>query len=242
MPRSPETLPKEPVQISLIRRAASRIRLAAEGIPIVIPVIGVGLCFAAAGFITSGGVLVAIGAATAAFFRDPDRDVAAGADAVLSAADGRVCNIASAKLPGISEAQLYTRISVFMSPLDVHVNRSPVSGEVVGLQHVKGEFHAAFRDTASEYNEHMLVKIKDDQGREHALLQIAGYVARRIVCYLSPHQRLERGQRIGLIMFGSRVDHFLPRDYRLGVEVGDRVRAGETIIGEPEDERHCIEQ
>jgi phosphatidylserine decarboxylase len=178
-------------------------------------------------------MLLAIGAAMAAFFRDPDRDVAAGADAIVSAADGRVCNIAPASLPGIDKDQLYTRISVFMSPLDVHVNRAPVSGEVTSLQHVKGEFRAAFRDAASEHNEQTLVRIKDDQGRDHALVQIAGYVARRIVCYLHPHQRLERGQRIGLIMFGSRVDHFLPRDYRLTVEVGDRVRAGETIIGEP---------
>lgn len=170
----------------------------------------------------------------AAFFRDPNRNVSTGADVVVSAADGRICNIAPASLPSSSEDQLYTRISVFMSPLDVHVNRAPVSGEVTMLKHVKGEFRAAFRDTASEHNEHTVVTIRDDQGRDHALVQIAGYLARRIVSYLRPHQRLERGQRIGLIMFGSRVDHFLPRDFRVVVKVGDRARAGETIIGEPQ--------
>jgi phosphatidylserine decarboxylase len=221
---------------------ASKIRLAAEGILIVLPVVAVGLCLAAIGFIASGAVVVAIGAAIAAFFRDPRRNVSAGVDAVLSAADGRVCNITPASLPGIDENRLYTRISVFMSPLDVHVNRAPVSGEVTALRHVKGEFRAAFRDAASEHNEHTLVRIKDEQGYDHALVQIAGYIARRIVSYLRLHQRLQRGQRIGLIMFGSRVDHFLPRDYRVAVKVGDRARAGETIIGEPQNERRGIKR
>jgi phosphatidylserine decarboxylase len=242
VPSSPESLPKEPAQTSLIRRFASKLRLAAEGLLIVLPVVAAGLCLATGGCVASGVVVVAIGAAIAAFFRDPNRSVSAGADAVLSAADGRICNIAPASLPGIDEDQLYTRISVFMSPLDVHVNRASVSGEVTALKHVKVEFRAAFRDTASEHNEHTLVRIKDEHGRDHALVQIAGYIARRIVSYLQPHQRLQRGQRIGLIMFGSRVDHFLPRDYRVAVEVGDRVRAGETIIGEPQNERHRVEQ
>ena len=238
MPGSPESLPKETSQTSFIRRFASKIRVAAEGIPFVLPVVVVGLCLSAAGFVASGAVVVAIGAAIAAFFRDPNRNVSAGADAVISAADGRICNIGPASLPGLDEDQLYTRISVFMSPLDVHVNRAPVSGEVTALQHVKGEFRAAFRDTASERNEHTLIRIKDEQGRDHALVQIAGYIARRIVSYLRPHQQLQRGQRIGLIMFGSRVDHFLPRNYAVAVEVGDRVRAGETIIGELQNGRH----
>jgi len=210
-----------------------RIGLAPEGMPITLPVVAVGGCLVATGYAAIGSALLAAGVGIAAFFRDPQRRAIAGTDAVISGADGRVCNIAPASLPGTSEEALYTRISVFMSPLDVHVNRAPVSGEVTALKHVRGKFRPAFRDVASEHNEHTSIRIKDDQGREHALVQVAGYVARRIVCYLRPHQRLERGQRIGLIMFGSRVDHFLPRDYRVAVEVGDRVRAGETILGEP---------
>lgn len=213
-------------------------RVAAEGILIVLPVLALGLGLAAAGFIVGGAVILGIAAAIAAFFRDPNRKASARPDMVLSAADGRVCNIAPAPLPSSGDSQLYTRISVFMSPLDVHVNRAPVSGEVTALKHVKGEFRAAFRDTASEHNEHTVVRIRDEQGRDHGLVQIAGYVARRIVSYLCPHQRLQRGQRIGLIMFGSRVDHFLPPNYCVVVKVGDRVRAGETIIGEPQNERY----
>ena len=217
---------------SLIARLASGIGVAPEGVPIALPVIGLGLVLGAIGFRAAAIIVIAIGGMLAAFFRDPQRHSIAGADAVVAGADGRICDISAAPLPGSGEAALYTRVSVFMSPLDVHVNRASVSGNVTALAHAKGEFRAAFRDTASEHNERNLIRIKDGNGRDHALIQVAGYLARRIVCYLHPHQRLERGQRIGLIMFGSRVDHFLPQQYRVVVQVGDRVRAGETVIGE----------
>jgi phosphatidylserine decarboxylase len=223
--------------ISLSRRFASRIGIAAEGLPIAVPVIMLGLVLACSGSSVIGIVIIVVGAALSAFFRDPQRGSGANANAVVSGADGRVCDIAAASLPGIyAESAPYTRVSVFMSPLDVHVNRAPIEGDVELLEYAKGEFSAAFRDAASEHNERNLIKIKDSHGRDHAIIQVAGYLARRIVCYVHPHQRLERGQRIGLIMFGSRVDHFLPRDYQIVVHLGDRVRAGETIIGEPSDE------
>jgi phosphatidylserine decarboxylase len=218
---------------SLIARLASRIGIAREGVLIALPVVGVGLVLAAIGLRVAAIIVIAIAGILAAFFRDPQRHAVAGADAVVSGADGRICDISVASLPGIDETALYTRVSVFMSPLDVHINRASVSGNVTVLAHTRGEFRAAFRDAASEHNERNLIRIKDDNNRDHALIQVAGYLARRIVCHLRLHQRLERGQRIGLIMFGSRVDHFLPRQYRVVVQVGDRVRAGETILGEP---------
>ncbi len=205
--------------------------IAQEGLRFVLPLVGTGAALLAAGFFRSGIALVAFGVAAGAFFRDPDRVVTTTTNVVVSAADGRVCDIAPALSPESSK-ELYTRVSVFMSPLDVHVNRSPVSGEVETLKYSKGGFRAAFRDGASEHNERNLIKIKDEHGKEHILVQVAGYLARRIVCYVHPGQRLEQGQRIGLIMFGSRVDHFLPPDYRVSVGVGAHVRAGETIIGE----------
>ena len=233
MPRIREALAEHPSQNSLAARFASRVGVAAEGLPVVLPVIALGLGLALFESPILGIVVATIGAALAAFFRDPERYVDAPAYAVVSGADGRVCEIAPAAFSGNREKNAYTRISVFMSPLDVHVNRAPVSGDVIALEHAKGEFRAAFRDIASEHNERNWIKIRDDSGREHVLVQVAGYLARRIVCYLRPEQRLERGQRIGLIMFGSRVDHFLPSSYRVAVEVGAHVRAGETIIGEP---------
>jgi phosphatidylserine decarboxylase len=219
--------------ISLTQRFASIVGIAREGVPIALPVVILGLGLALSGFHIVGIALIAVGAALGAFFRDPQRHPPINPEAVVSAADGRVCDIRVAALSASGQEEHYTRVSVFMSPLDVHVNRAPVSGAVIGLDHAKGQFHAAFRDTASERNERNLIRIRDDLGNEHVLVQIAGYLARRIVCYVRRYQRLERGQRIGLIMFGSRVDHFLPRKYRIAVQLGDRVRAGETIIGEP---------
>jgi len=231
--RSIEVLPERTASISLTARFASKIGIAPEGVPIALSAVALGIGLAVAGFGAVGTLIVTIGAALAAFFRDPQRRAVASADAVISGADGRICDIGVAPIPGTGEEAIYTRVSVFMSPFDVHVNRAPVSGDVTALVHAKGRFRAAFRDIASEHNERNLIRISDESGREHALIQVAGYLARRIVCYLRQHQRLERGQRIGLIMFGSRVDHFLPRQYRVAVQVGDRVRAGETVIGEP---------
>jgi len=233
MTNSAEALTEGSAPTSLIARFASRIHIAPEGAPIVLPVVALGLGLAVIGFGAIAAILIIVGIALAMFFRDPQRHAIAGADAVVSGADGRICDIAVASIPGSGDAALYTRISVFMSPLDVHINRASVSGDVTALAHAKGEFRAAFRDDASDHNERNLIMIRDDNGHDHALIQVAGYLARRIVCYLRLHQRLERGQRIGLIMFGSRVDHFLPQQYRVAVQVGDRVRAGETIIGEP---------
>jgi phosphatidylserine decarboxylase len=100
------------------------------------------------------------------------------------------------------------------------------------VEHTPGEFHAAYRDDASAHNERNLLIFRDAVGRRHGIMQIAGYLARRIVCRVHPHDKIEMGQRIGLIMFGSRVDHFIPPDYRVSVAVGERVLAGETVIGE----------
>jgi phosphatidylserine decarboxylase len=172
-------------------------------------------------------------AAIALFFRDPDRTTVARDGAVVSGADGKVCAVDDAIPPGYSENDTrFHRVSVFMSPLDVHINRAPVGGTVVMVKHTPGEFRAAYSDTASERNERNLVMIEDDTGRRYAMVQVAGYLARRIVCRLRPNDHVTAGQRIGLIMFGSRVDHFLPVDYDVTVKLGERVRAGETVIGE----------
>jgi phosphatidylserine decarboxylase len=207
--------------------------LAPEGLPIALPILALGVVLVVVGFRAIGIVALVAGVAVAAFFRDPERQAPAGTGSIVSGADGRVCDIATSSPPGVSDDVVYTRISVFMSPLDVHVNRAPVSGLVTAVEHFKGEFRAAFRDVASQHNERNLIKIKDGQTRDHVLVQVAGYVARRIVCHLQPNQHLERGQRIGLIMFGSRVDHFLPPGYTVAVRIGDRVRAGESVLGEP---------
>jgi phosphatidylserine decarboxylase len=123
------------------------------------------------------------------------------------------------------------RVSVFMSPLDVHVNRAPVTGRVASVRYHKGAFHVASVDKASLMNEQIGVAIVTPGGRTVTYVQIAGMLARRIVCDLKDGDAVCQGQRVGMIRFGSRLDLYLPAEARLSVAHGDRVRAGESVIG-----------
>jgi phosphatidylserine decarboxylase len=118
-----------------------------------------------------------------------------------------------------------------MSPLNVHVNRMPVSGRVVAVEHTAGKFHAAFLDKASEFNERNAVVVEDARGERILFVQIAGQLARRIVCRAAPGQDVRRGERYGMIMFGSRLDVYLPLGVEVRVKVGDRVAAGSSVLG-----------
>ena len=217
----------------LTRRVGGAVGIAPEGVTMASVVLAAGVLALLLGWNGAGAVLIACGLAIAAFFRDPERaPVSTSERLVFSGADGTVSDVAEMPLPDDGGNERYHRVSVFMSPLNVHVNRAPVGGTVTSIRHTPGAFHAAFRDHASEHNERNLVVMTDARGRRHAIVQIAGYLARRIVCHLHPHDMVRCGERIGLIMFGSRVDHFIPHDYRVVVKIGERVRAGESIIGE----------
>lgn len=219
----------------LARRVGNTIGIAAEGVTMASAVLAAGVLALVLGWHGAGAVAILCGLATAAFFRDPERSPANSFSAerlVFSGADGTVSDVAEMPLPDDAAGARYHRVSVFMSPLNVHVNRAPVGGEIMSVRHTPGAFHAAFRDYASEHNERNLIVLSDARGRQHAVMQIAGYLARRIVCRLHPHDTVRCGERIGLIMFGSRVDHFIPPDYRVVVKMGERVRAGESIIAE----------
>jgi len=217
----------------LARRVGGAIGIAAEGVKMAAVVLAAGALALALGWHGSGVVAILCALAIAAFFRDPERSpVPACERLVLSGADGTVSDVAEMPLPDGAAGERYHRVSVFMSPLNVHVNRAPVGGEIISVRHTPGAFHAAFRDHASEHNERNLIVLSDARGRQHAMVQVAGYLARRIVCRLHPHDTVRCGERIGLIMFGSRVDHFVPPDYRVVVKIGDKVRAGESTIGE----------
>jgi phosphatidylserine decarboxylase len=216
------------------RRVGGTIGIAAEGVTLASAVLAAGALALALGWYWAGVAAVLCGLAIAAFFRDPERAPVNSSSerVVLSGADGTVSDVAEMPLPDGAAGERYHRVSVFMSPLNVHVNRAPVGGEIMSVRHTAGAFHAAFRDYASERNERNLIVLSDARGRQHAMMQIAGYLARRIVCRLQAHDTVRCGERIGLIMFGSRVDHFIPPDYRVVVKIGERVRAGESIIGE----------
>ena len=162
------------------------------------------------------------------FFRDPERQPPADPRDVVSPADGKVI-VVSPVHEGLFLDAPATKVSIFMSPLDVHVNRSPVDGSIARLQHTAGRFRAAFHDKASLDNERNAMVI-ESAGRRFLVVQIAGALARRIVCRRDVGERLRRGERYGLIMFGSRVDVFLPPDVPVAVSVGDRVRAGTSVL------------
>jgi phosphatidylserine decarboxylase len=165
--------------------------------------------------------------ASLGFFRDPEREVPAEPGLVLAPADGRVTDIVRVQDPWVGDS---FRISIFLSPLDVHVNRAPISGLVVARHYVPGRFLAAFKPGVSEVNERCVLHLQGEKVRV-AVTQIAGVLARRIVCRVSPGDKLEAGERFGLIRFGSRTDVTVPRDTEIRVRVGEHVRGGETVIG-----------
>ena len=164
------------------------------------------------------------------FFRDPERLSPPGKELILAPADGRVVAIEQVDEPLFVKGPA-VRISIFMSIWDVHVNRSPVSGEVELLRHVPGQFLQAFLPEASDVNEHNLVGIQY-QDRRVLVKQIAGILARRCVSYAAMGEHLESGQRFGLIRFSSRVDTFLPPDVQVLVQVGDSVQSGRSILAQ----------
>lgn len=164
------------------------------------------------------------------FFRDPERVPPADAGAVISPADGRIV-FAGDSPAGMYSPEAGKKVSVFMWIFDVHVNRAPVSGKVVSVRYNPGKFLAANVDKASLENEQNGVVLETPEGRRVSYVQIAGLVARRIVCDLSEGDTVRRGQRVGMIRFGSRVDVFLPASAVLRVRKGDHVRAGESVLG-----------
>jgi phosphatidylserine decarboxylase len=166
---------------------------------------------------------------TAWFFRDPERSVPSGDGLIIAPADGRVLLVEEVFEPRHLQAQAL-KLSIFMSPLDVHVNRIPLSGRIEGVHYQRGRFFNAAAERASLMNEHNALVIRSG---EHRLLcvQIAGFLARRIVCWVAPGQEVKTGERFGLIRFGSRVDLYLPPTARIELRPGQRTRAGETVVG-----------
>jgi phosphatidylserine decarboxylase len=172
-------------------------------------------------------LLLLLAAFMAYFFRDPQRTVPPERDLVVSPADGRVTRVEKLS-PG--EKGSPTVVSIFLSPFDVHINRSPIAGTVIDVTYTKGLFKAATSDRASLVNEQNALTI---QGEKMTLVckQIAGVLARRIVCWKRPGDTLELGERFGLIKFGSRTDLVLPPEIEVSVSVGARVHGGATVIG-----------
>lgn len=173
-------------------------------------------------------LLLALTLFTSYFFRDPERVVPVDADVAVSPADGKVVRIAMTKDPRSGEERMC--ISVFMSVFNVHVNRAPVEAAVEDITYIPGKFINASFDKASTHNERCVFGMRDCRGQVWTVVQIAGLIARRIVVRADPGDKLGRGERFGIIRFGSRVDLYLPEDYHPTSQIGDAVVAGQSIV------------
>jgi len=197
-------------------------------------------------FILAGVVLIFLGVVTgwrwltvlgflgggffAYFFRDPERVIPPEPDLIVSPADGKVVMVDEVREDRFFKGPA-RRVAIFMNVFDVHVNRAPLAGAVAHQVHRPGIFRAAFRQEAGWENEQQAMMLEGDGGRRALVVQIAGLLARRIISYAHPGDRLARGERFGMICFGSRVDLYLPPQVELRVQLGQRVKAGSSIIG-----------
>ena len=206
-------------------------RIAAEGYRLIGGAAAVTLVAVLLGWTIAAVIALALTLFLLNFFRDPDRLTPPGDHLVTSPADGKVVAV----VDGIREERFLEgecrRVSIFMSPLDVHVNRIPVDGTVIDVARKAGQFHAAYLDKASEFNEQTAVLVEDRRGERVLFVQIAGQLARRVICRLRPGDQVHRAERYGMITFGSRLDLYLPTSVAVSVKVGDRVSAGTTVIG-----------
>jgi phosphatidylserine decarboxylase len=201
--------------------------MAREGIPFIALFLVPAAVLAVFQIWPAAAACLVLAAFMAFFFRDPDRPSAQDRTVILSPADGRVM-IAEPVEPSSPDSP--GQVSIFLSPMDVHINRSPMAGEIVDVTYKRGAFHIASRRIASVENEQNIVTIKAD-GITIVCRQIAGILARRIVLWKRAGDQVTAGERIGLMKFGSRMDVILPREIELAVRKGDRVVGGVTVIG-----------
>ncbi len=204
-------------------------KIAREGYPLILTGAALTILAFVLGGKAVGTILLIVTLAVTAFFRDPDRVIPTGEGLIVSPADGKIVSIVDLK-PDANSSTLTTRISIFLSPLDVHINRIPVTAKIEEVIYQRGKFMAAYKDEASSRNEQNTIELADERGRRLRVVQVAGVVARRIVSRVHQGLDVQRGERFGLIMFGSRTDSYLPGDCKIEVAEGQRVKGGETIL------------
>lgn len=207
-----------------------KIPVAAEGVPFIGAAAFCALLAAVLEYDFATLLLIGVTLFTLYFFRDPVRVCPEGQGLILSPADGRVIAIQQEDDPLYLDGQVL-KVSIFMNVFDVHVNRVPVAARVVDVRYQAGRFYAANTEKGGLENEKCAMLLETDAGQRLAVVQVAGLIARRIVCWAESGDRLVAGQRFGLIRFGSRVDLYLPPSVDIQVTIGERVRAGETVLG-----------
>jgi phosphatidylserine decarboxylase len=164
------------------------------------------------------------------FFRNPERSFQDEGKVLISPADGKIIKIENVEVNGTISGR-FKKISIFMNVFNVHVNRAPYSGKIEAINYHEGKFISANLDKASQDNERNEIMIRTEDGRQVWMVQIAGLIARRIVCWVDVGTNIKKGERCGLIRFGSRVDVYLPEDSMISVQLKDKVKAGQTSLG-----------
>ncbi|MFH0798957.1 MAG: phosphatidylserine decarboxylase family protein [Pseudomonadota bacterium] len=216
--------------ITAYRPSPRQSYIAREGYPFIAIAIAAVLLLRATGCFAAWIFMLGVAGFVAFFFRNPERVPPDEAGLVIAPADGRILSVTEGVVAPCTGRES-TKVSIFMSVLNVHINRFPVAAKVKRVAYSAGRFLVASLDKASEANERNALVLEDESGRELVMVQIAGLVARRIVCYVREGDFRARGERFGLIRFGSRVDIYLPPGAKIGVRPGDRVKSGESVIG-----------
>ena len=204
--------------------------MAREGLPFILGPLALSLGLVLAGWIYAAVPFGIFGLFSAWFFRDPERLPPEAEGAILSPADGSVIAVEEVEEERFLKTRM-VKISIFMSLFNVHVNRIPLTSRVEGVKYFPGKFFAAHLDKASMDNEHNALILEAPGRGRIVFIQIAGLIARRIACWVSPGDQVVRGQRFGLIRYGSRLDVYLPIEARIDVRVRQKVRAGQSILG-----------
>ncbi len=207
-----------------------RVPIARDGMRFIIPLAILSLILWVSGLTALAVLFSLLTLFVASFFRDPKRSIPSGDKAVLSPADGKIIQVEPCWEEHLLKGPTL-KVSIFMSLFNVHVNRIPLTGRVIDISYQAGKFFRANLDKASATNEQNALLMETPEGTRLLFVQIAGLIARRIVCWVKKGDAVERGRRFGMIRFGSRLDVYLPRNTQLQVRVGEKALAGQTILG-----------
>ena len=213
------------------KRIHNKLPVAWEGIPFIIIGIGLTSTLLIINWESLAIPLAVLTLLTIYFFRDPERTHVTNEKAVLTPADGKIISIDKLNNGDNHFQDKAIKISIFMSIFNAHINRIPIRGKIAQLSYHPGKYFSANRDKASLHNEHNIITLETYNRKKIVFIQIAGLIARRISCWVSKGDYVETGQRFGLIRFGSRLEIYLPPDSTLIVEKGEKVKAGQTVIG-----------
>jgi len=213
-----------------VRRSTLRIPVAKEGAIFILPLAALSLILWILWFTASAGFFSLLTLFVVFFFRDPERSIPPGEKAVLAPADGKIIKVEPCWEEYLLKGPTL-KVSIFMSLFNVHVNRIPLTGRIIDSSYQTGKFIRANLDKASTMNEQNALLMEAPDGTRLLFVQIAGLIARRIVCWIKKGDVVERGCRFGMIRFGSRVDVYLPANTRLQAQIGQKVLGGQTILG-----------